>query len=1734
MEEDVRIPISLEVKPSSLIQLKEEVKKAFEEIQSYQSKRGSKKDPYIIPGVDKLKDDLTEVERKLDEAQKKFETLSANTDPFKKLHDEQAAVRDTEKSIAEYSKEINSEWSKSANFAKDAKKAEQALADLKTRQSTEQRKYNDAVKAVNRDDNGAEKRLRSLKKEHELAQASMKDEEFKLNTQKELSAGFARQAKERQLEATANKAAAEATLKEQKEQLALTEQEVKQEGYVEKFEQRRIKQLQEINAEIKKYNDELAKGLSSAKGALAKDIKDTGYKSARDKAISAEEKRREQISIAADKAIEAERVASIRSVEKEERRFHQIEQNLAKQTKAMMKEITNEIKAQEQARKKSERAAKSRSKAEIAQLNREISAIKQSASQYYYKLRALKMFGFTLNQISNTVDKFNKKLITGTTKALSAYARLIPGVNALRKAFDKTHASQKKFNREMRDTGKSTKLANTSLGKFVVNLIKAAIGVRSVYMLFRKMRKAIGEGLNSMAVQLDDVNARLSSIVTNFNYMKASITSIVQPLLNALAPALDTIADAFEKASFYAASFFAVLTGQSYVYKAIKVQTDYAESLDKTANSAKNAAKELGKYDKLNVISKDNDDNTGGMQWEKVPIDDTIKDWAEKFKNFFKDLFNPLITAWDKFKNFFIKAWKYALNEVLELGKAVAKDFWAVWESDTVQRIFDNIMQTLSLIGIIVGNIANNLREAWEHNKNGLKILISIAKSIEIISEDIRQAAEYTAKWSSELSFIPLFDELAETFQGKLIPAVERVSELFKILYEQIALKIVKDFIEGGLPQLVDMLGKVLEIIGLISENLRIGLQSGSNGILIIDRVEQLLQIVADEIQRCLDVTKEWAKNLDFRPLLSQIKTFLEDIQPLIKFIADLFGSFYTDVLLPFYKYLIEGGENKEGGFVGTLSMLGDVVNKADWEAITANMHALFDALEPFFELAWETISIIVKDLVEKILEFAASDELKTIIDRFKYWTENADPEDLANKIEKFAITLVGVTAVLHLFAHAIVPGITNWMTFVNMFKQNTMMTQVAKLTTKINGLKTGLTTVTGTPMNNFIFALKDLASVMPTPIELLQTLSTNLGNLAAPTGALVVITGLISTLSGGFKMMNEGFSLAGEGAVVFGGVLTTVGLIIAGVAAWPAVIAGAIAVFIANLGAFGDDLLNWVLFTAEDIRKDIEEFFSNLGENLGKWIGETIRKAIDFFSDFPTKLKEWIGKVDWSEFGQNILKGILAIFLLPGKLVEWIVSAIKGFFNGFVKGLKEGFDMHSPSKKMEPYGENILKGLLEGITSGLKNIVQWVSSNLFTPVVNAVKSCFGIIGNGASTVFSKIGELLPSGLKEGISKGWDNVKRGVKEIWGKVTKSANETYDVNSPSKVFDKIGIYLMEGLGNGISDESKKTLTTINNLFRNIIDTINKSANTSTFSKNGTQVVSGFSSAFSSQWRILTNTVITDIRNVVNTFNSNLNNSTLMSTGTYLVSGLSTTIKSGMNTLRSSVAYTYTREVIDAFRDNLDSNSLYSAGMQLISGLQEGLEDRLYSALNAVRSICYDIIDTAREAFDIASPSKVFAKIGEFLIKGLEVGADKESDKAELSTEFADTFIDNLYDMRSTALDIISSMIDSMQDKMEKLDFMNTFNTQMAKISSIKIPDIVVGSVLPSNIEFKQSSNRLDENTLNKVVRKAISDILNELDSNSNREPIMLQLDKRVVAEAVWDEEEKRYKQRGSYTR
>ena len=1605
-EESVIIPVKMELEESDLQSLKSSIEKTFEDIKKYSEIQGTKKEPYAVQGIKELSDEASNATAKIVDLQAQFKAIEQST-PFDGLKNTQKQIRDIITDQKDDVASINSLWSRYGNISKEIKRNEEEKKNVIQQQTKAQRDYKAEIDRVNKayakpakvsDDpqkqaqaeieaeNKRRKALADVERYYKNINKELKSQEFSVTKTGERLNNELDKVKSELATRRESLANSEASLKALRAQASEEGRLLKNAEYLKVKEQERLVRLDAINKKLLEQEEIISNAQYKAEKNLAEDKSATGYK-------PIEQRKRDSEAARKLKADERELAKAIREAAQEDRNRVQAYNEEARVRNALHKEEMGRIKEEE-------RAKKAQAKEAIRDLNGQIAAEKKIASQYYYRLRSVKMLGFAMNNVANTVNKFDKALVTGATKTLSAYLRLIPGVNALRRAFDKTHASQKKFNSEMKKTSKNTNVASMSLGKFVLQTMKALIGVRSLYMLMRKLRTAVGEGFKSMAVQLEDVNAQLSSIVSSFNYMKASITAVVQPILVALAPALERLADAFERVTYYASSFIATLTGQDFVYRAIRVETDYAESLDKTAKSAKNAAKELGKYDKLNVIKKDNeDDKTGGMQWEKVPLDDTIKDWADKFKEFFSKLFDPLITAWNKFKTFFLNSWKYALDELLKLGQSVAKDFWAVWESNTVQKIFDNIIQALSWIGIAVGNIIKNIREAWEHNKNGLKILISIAKSVEIITEDIRQAAEYTAKWADELTFIPLFDQLADTFQGKIIPAVERVSELFKILYEQIILKIVKYFIEKGLPQLVDMAGKVVEIIGLISEKLRIGLQSGSNGILIVDRVEQLLQIVVDKIQECLDKTKEWADNLDFRPLLSSTKQFLEDIQPLIQFIVDTFGKFYQDVLLPFYEYLIEKG------FPKLLDTVGQMVQEADWDTITENMNNFMDALEPIFELAWEVLIQLVKDFGTAVTDFLGSEEFKNIIDKIKEFSDNFKNmtdeerqqyvEDMAGKIESIVGKIIALTAALNLFAKVIIPLVTTYMTIVNFSKQGTTAKKIDDLTKKVailSGESTGAgaTGLAGlaaklsgakSELETFGAVMKNWGSVFTTPSELLTQLINLLGPGAGLVGAVTAAAGASTALVGGIDMMNNGFSLGSEALTIFGGALTAVGLIIAGVAAWPAVLAGAVVVWIANLGAFGDDLYEWVTVTAEDIRKKIGDFFGNLGHNFGVWVGQLLRKIVEYLKELPGKIKEWQESVDWAEFGLNILKGILAIFLLPGKLLTWIATAIGEFKTNFIKGLKEGFNMHSPSKVMEPYGEMILKGLLEGMLSVVKTIGTWIKGKVVDPILNVYKKYFSI------TALVNMAKQFMNGLKNGISTGVSTIISFL-------------------PSKV----------------------------------------------------------------------------------------------------------------------------QNIIKQFTNKLKDNTLVSVGRNLLAGLKEGISDGLSNLLETIGNVCSDVIDTFKDWFNINSPSKVTEEFGKFLMYGLDKGVEEESDKDLIPTDFTDTFIDALTDMKVESLDIVTSMLDELSAKFEGYNMLSDFSS---KVNSIKVPDIAIGSVLPANVAFKSTNTHTDENELKHAIQNAISEAFSSLDFNSNKEPIMLQLDKKMVAEAVWDETEKRYKQRGSYS-
>lgn len=1280
----------------------------------------------------------------------------------------------------------------------------------------------------------------------------------------------------------------------------------------------------------------------------------------------------------------------------------QAQQELEQTLQEIGKTVTEITKAEQDAAKEAARAAKEHE----AAIKREIAAVKQSAGQYYYKLRAVKMFGFVVSNVTTNVDNFGKKMVNTAKRGLSAYAKLIPGVNALSKAFSRASNSQKAFNKELGKTYKSHEDFKQSLGDAVKMFLKYGLGIRSLFVLFNKLRHTMVDGLGQLAVKYSEVNQQISSVISSMNQMKAAVTSVVQPLLNVLAPALEKIAAVVADIAYKVASFIAALTGQSFVFKATRQQVDYAKSLDKTAKAAKEANKELGKYDKLNVISQEkkgsgaDDGGVGAMGFEKVPVDSKMAKLADAFKKFLNRLLGPIKKAWDKMKDFVKKGWKYALDELLKLGKSVARDFWRVWEEPETQKIFENIFKIIGDIGFIVGNLAKNFRIAWDTCDNGYRILKAIRDIILIISEGAVQIADYMVIWSENLSFIPLLTTLADVMEQKLVPAVQKVVDLFVYLFNEIILKIVKDFIESGLPQVIRIAGNLVEAIGNIAENLRNALKDGDKGVEIITKVEDLVQIVADYIEKASEKTAEWAKNLDFAPLLDSTSRFLDKMKPVIDFIASTLEKLWDKVLLPFWQYLIEEG------FPKLLDMLSELSDKVDWEDLKSKVDTFLESFKKFLELGWETLIEVIRKLSERLIDFVNSEALQKIIDAFKDWVDNADPEDLADKIIKLTEAFIGIKAALHLVNTAV--GVwTTLMTVANLVIQTKMIKTVGDLTAALG--------------SGEVVAGGAAAGAGGTGL---------VGALAAVGTALAVIAGLfmdvqaameVFRLNGLKKMQDE----MPQTASATNGMTEEMN--------------GLEKVFKKVWEIFhpGETLADEIIVESdyeklENMRDELYHMGSAM-ENAGtlsKETGQKISDAIDIWVEHDERMED---------LTDDEVKRFTELY-----------KSVEGYYNK-VKDNKEPIDAID---RLEGHWWDLQESAPDA-EDGAEQGTAYVTA--FTESIE-------------ETDLTTTGANMIAGVTSGAEEELNTTD--TTSWWQKILQSFKDFFKIHSPSVVMEEEGAFLMTGLFNGIDK-----------LIPNIIKQITKFGET-----------------------ILT-TIKDAWRNMI-----------------------SETQRS-WNTLKSNIT-TYARDVVNKFKSEFSPTKLVSIGKNFMNGLIDGIKQKASNLMSTIGNVCSDAVNAVKSAFQIHSPSRVMREIGQYIIEGLAIGVDDEADKNLIPLDFMDTFLAALTNMSLDAVDIVTAMVDEIDTRLSNIAFMENFNSQLNKISAIKVPDIAVGSALPSNIKFRQSSVALDEKTLNRLIREAVGDIVSSINTDSNKAPIMLQLDSRTVAEAVWDEEEKRYKQRGDY--
>lgn len=262
--------------------------------------------------------------------------------------------------------------------------------------------------------------------------------------------------------------------------------------------------------------------------------------------------------------------------------------------------------------------------------------------------------------------------------------------------------ASEKASKSIRKMGDSAKKSSGGFKVGLKTMLKYVFGVQSLIALINKLRSAMVEGFKNLAQFNDGVNptnTALSNLKSALTQLKNSFAVAFAPILTVIEPILTRLIRLLSTAMNYVGQFFAALTGASTFTKAIKVQENYAKSLNGTAAAAKKAKGSLASIDELNNQSKQDSSGAGGTvspndMFEVSPIESKIAGLAGKLKsildpikeslqNWFKNIdFQPLIDSFEKLKTAIEpladnigKGLLWLLENVLEpLGSFVIED----------------------------------------------------------------------------------------------------------------------------------------------------------------------------------------------------------------------------------------------------------------------------------------------------------------------------------------------------------------------------------------------------------------------------------------------------------------------------------------------------------------------------------------------------------------------------------------------------------------------------------------------------------------------------------------------------------------------------------------------------------------------------------------------------------------------------------------------------------------------------------------------------------------------------------------------------------------------------------------------------------------------------------------------------------------------------------------------------
>lgn len=426
----------------------------------------------------------------------------------------------------------------------------------------------------------------------------------------------------------------------------------------------------------------------------------------------------------------------------------------------------------------------------------------------------------------------------------------------------------------------------------------------------------IGGAISKLASGMMKSLSTNDQFAKSLNQIKVNLLTAFYPIYTAALPAINALMESLAMLTGQLASFIANIFGTTYqaAKQGASGLYDNVQALEDTDSAASKAKEKVDKlqrslmgFDEINRIGLEEDsdsdldssvtNNKPNVDFGEATGNYTTPAWMKNMQKLMKDFFKPFQDAWKNQGQKVIDAWKYALTEVLGLASAIGKSFMEVWTDGTGQKFIENILILLADVLNIIGDIAKAFKDAWNDDGRGTDLIRSIFNMLNSVLELLHSIAiSFREAWN---------DGTGEAIAANIL-------EIFT---------------------------NIFNTIGYIAQGLQTAWDANNTGEQIFSIILNIINDILTHINNMTKATEEWAKSLDFTPLLTSVKKLLESIQPLSDKVGEGLEWFYINVLLPLAKFTIE---DLVPAFLKVLSGAIDLLS------------GIIDAFKPAFKFFWD------------------------------------------------------------------------------------------------------------------------------------------------------------------------------------------------------------------------------------------------------------------------------------------------------------------------------------------------------------------------------------------------------------------------------------------------------------------------------------------------------------------------------------------------------------------------------------------------------------------------------------------------------------------------------------------------------------------------------------------------------------------------------------------------------------